>query len=142
MNYDFTLHYNENLQNQCYTIDKKRRQKILFGIFFIKKLKYLVTGSNGQLGSALVPLMQDLYGESNVISTDLQKTSKTKNYTQLDITDKKKYEEIVKENKVTNIVHLAGILSASAEKNPTLCIKVNIDGALCALDLAVKYKSK
>jgi len=54
----------------------------------------------------------------------------------LDVTNKSKFHEIVKENKITNIIHLASLLSASCEKNLDLAMKVNIDGLHNALSIA------
>ena len=53
-----------------------------------------------------------------------------------------KYRQLVKDNKVNYIVHLAGILSASGEKNPDLAIDVNVIGAINALRIARDYNSR
>ena len=47
-------------------------------------------------------------------------------YEQLDVTDFKRYDEIVAEHKVDYIVHLAAILSALGERFPDRATNVNV----------------
>lgn len=77
-------------------------------------------------------------GPEQVIATDLVEddTSVGCRYEQLDVVDSQKYNQIVKENKVDYIVHLAGILSSLGEKHPQLAFDVNVLGAKNALDTA------
>ena len=60
-------------------------------------------------------------------------------YVQLDVTNKEKYEAIVKENNVDYILHLAAILSSLGEKFPDLAYDVNVNGAKHALDIAKEH---
>ncbi len=55
--------------------------------------------------------------------------------------DKSKYESIVKENNITNIIHLASLLSAACEKNLPLAMSVNIEGMHNALEIAKNQNS-
>lgn len=73
-----------------------------------------------------------------MIATDLssQRFEFPCSYEQLDITQHNQYEEMVKENKIDYIVHLAGILSALGEREPDMAIDVNVFGALNALKIA------
>ena len=57
-------------------------------------------------------------------------------YYKLDVTDGERYQQIVKENKVDYIVHLAAILSSLGEKYPQLAYDVNVNGATNALNIA------
>ncbi len=57
-------------------------------------------------------------------------------YYKLDVTDKETYEDIVQENKVDYILHLAAILSSLGEQHPTLAYDVNVTGATNALNIA------
>jgi threonine 3-dehydrogenase len=104
--------------------------------------RFLITGSNGQIGTTLVPLLSAKYGVQNVIATDL-KAPQNKfpcKFTPLDVTNMKKYEKIVSEFKINYIIHLASILSAVGEKNPQKAKAVNNGGTDNTLDLANKYK--
>lgn len=60
----------------------------------------------------------------------------------LDVSDLKKYETLVKENKIDYIVHLAAILSALGERFPDRANNVNVTGFLNAMNLAREYKCK
>ena len=55
------------------------------------------------------------------------------------MTNKDKYEAIVKENKVDYILHLAAILSSLGEKFPDLAYDVNVNGATNALNIAREH---
>lgn len=110
--------------------------------------KLLVTGARGQIGSYLVPSMISKYGIKNVIVTDVNETIEMQKnfpgmiYSQLDVTDNVKFEKIVKEEGVTDIIHLASILSALAEKYPDIAKRVNIDAIVTSCELAKKYKTR
>lgn len=77
-------------------------------------------------------------GHENVIATDVgeQRFDFPCRYESLDVTDKDAYTKKTKENGITYIVHLAGILSALGEQNPDLAIDVNVFGAVNALKIA------
>jgi len=104
--------------------------------------RFLITGVKGQVGSYLLPKLSIKYGKENIIATDLSKDYNTSyaRYVSLDVTDEKKLEEIIKENKITNVIHLASILSALAEKHPDLAKKVNIDAVVNLFELSRLYK--
>jgi len=107
--------------------------------------KVFVTGSCGQVGSSLIPELYKKYGVSNVTCTDVAKEKPSfikGDYYHLDVSDKKRYLELAEKAESNVIVHLAAVLSASGEKNPLLCVKVNIDGVNCALETAKELKSK
>ena len=48
----------------------------------------------------------------------------------------KTYNQIVKDNNIDYIIHLAGILSSLGEKHPQLAFDVNVIGAKNAMDIA------
>lgn len=98
----------------------------------------MIAGSRGQVGKALTQAIVNDLGADQVIATDLVEMDPNVNcrYEQLDVTDHAKYQQIVKDNKVDYIVHLAGILSLLAEKHPQLAFDVNVIGAKNAIDVA------
>lgn len=110
--------------------------------------KLLVTGAKGQIGSYLIPKMISKYGLKNVIATDVGVSIDLQNsmpgiiYNQLDVTDHVKFENIVKDEGVTDIIHLASILSALAERYPDLAKRVNIDSIVTSCELAKKYNTR
>ena len=72
----------------------------------------------------------------DLVETDANISCK---YEQLDVTNKEKYEALVKDNKVDYILHLAAILSSLGEKYPDLAYDVNVNGAKHALDIAREH---
>jgi len=106
-----------------------------------KDKKILVAGCRGQIGTALTQALVDDLGASSVVACDLVEHDDTINckYEQLDITDKDRYEQLVKENDIDYILHLAAILSSLGEAHPELAYDVNVTGATHAMNLAKDY---
>ncbi len=95
-------------------------------------MKILITGALGQIGSELTFTLKKIYGENNVVTSDVKDAKDVSAdfapYEQLNILDKARLAEIVKKHQIKVIYHLAAILSAAGEKNPNLCWDVNITG--------------
>ena len=108
--------------------------------------KILVTGSLGQIGSELVTKLRDVYGASNVVATDIRETDsevvKSGPFEILDVTDGQKLHDIAKRNEVDTIIHLAALLSATAEKNPLFAWNLNMGGLVNALEAARELNCK
>lgn len=102
--------------------------------------KILITGACGQIGSALARELRNLYGESNVITTDIvnrnPECQQNGPFELLDVLDKSHFFEVVKHNKITQIYHLAAVLSAKGEKNPLFTWNLNLTGLLNVLEMA------
>ncbi len=96
----------------------------------------LVTGALGQIGTELVEALQDKYGKECVIPTDVREAN---GCTQLDVMDAEGIENLVQSKGITDIYHLAALLSATGEKNPDLCWSVNVDGLVNVISAAKKY---
>ena len=106
--------------------------------------KILVTGAFGLVGSDLVPALQEKFGKENVFALG-NKTIPADfdgNLVKGDVTDISSMETIIKDNGITDVYHLAGILSVGSEKDPDLAWKVNFGGLKNILDLAKTYKFK
>src|SRR4051812_34080706 len=105
--------------------------------------KILLTGAGGQLGTELTQGLWNLFGKENVIATDIKPTAgvlNEGNFQILDVLKKEELAEFVNQHKITQIYHLAAVLSATGEKNPTLAWHLNMDGLINVLDVAVEYK--
>ena len=101
---------------------------------------HLITGANGQIGSALSKALIQKYGSENVLSSDIRPSQMDGNFVILDVLDKDAMQDIVKTNKVTHIYHLAAILSAKGEANPIWAWDINMKGYLNILDIAHQLK--
>ncbi len=100
----------------------------------------LVIGACGQLGTELVEALRGIYGDSNVIASDLKKSENpvfdSGPFEILDILDKDRLTEIITKYKPAQVYHLAALLSATAEKMPEFGWKLNMDGLFHMLDAA------
>lgn len=104
--------------------------------------KILVIGACGQIGSELTRALRVRYGSMLIVAADrLSADSQADlgtSYVQLDVLDKNHLASIVKEENITEIYHLAAVLSATGEKNPQLAWQINMQGLLNVLDIAVE----
>jgi nucleoside-diphosphate-sugar epimerase len=107
--------------------------------------KILVTGAVGQIGSELTMALRAKYGAENVIATG-RKTEPSKELKEsgpfhfIDVNAIDTVEEMIRKYDIDTIVHMAAILSAVGEKNPTMAWDVNMNGTLNILNLGVKYE--
>jgi nucleoside-diphosphate-sugar epimerase len=100
----------------------------------------LIIGASGQIGTELVITLRKIYGDANVIATDIRPMANdelsTGPFEVLDIMDQKNLFDIVKKYKVTQVYLLAALLSATAEKNIELGWSLNMRSLSHVLDLA------
>ena len=87
--------------------------------------RILVTGALGQIGTELVVALEDKHGQGSVIATDVREAPGCRI---LDVMDTDGILALVDEENVTEIYHLAALLSATGERNPDLCWKINVEG--------------
>ncbi|MCE2732688.1 MAG: NAD-dependent epimerase/dehydratase family protein [Flammeovirgaceae bacterium] len=109
----------------------------------MKKHKILIIGAGGQLGSELTQGLWQIYGKENVIATDIkdpQGILGQGNFEILDVLKEKALFEFIKKNNITQIYHLAAVLSATGERNPKFAWHLNMDGLVHVLDAAVEFK--
>lgn len=105
-----------------------------------RKETILVTGACGQLGTELVEELRKIYGTNQVIATDASDAKKevveAGPFALLNVLDSKRLGELVEQHHPTQIYHLAAILSAAAERNPSTAWDVNIAGFMHVMDAA------
>mgnify|MGYP003631493964 FL=1 len=101
----------------------------------------LIIGSNGQLGTVLSEELRKIYGDPYVITSDLfKRIDSVDNFIKLDATDFKAVEEVVVKNKITQIYHLAAILSAKGEQNPLATWDLNMKTLFNVLEVSRLHK--
>lgn len=102
--------------------------------------KIMVTGALGQIGSELVTRCREIYGDNNVIATDIQKKDspvvEAGPFETVDVTNESAIFEVAKKHQVDTIIHLAALLSATAEKKPLFAWNLNMGGLVHALEAA------
>jgi len=100
----------------------------------------MVIGAAGQIGSELVIELRKIYGSENVYSTDIKHASpeivQGGPYQALDVMDDKQLIHFIIRNKITQIYHLAAVLSGNAEKLPTQAWHINMDSLMNVLEIA------
>ncbi len=99
--------------------------------------RILVTGAMGQIGTELTDLLARKYGKSSVIVSDIREPATSRNdyeFVQLDVTNHEKIAEVLSEYSVTDVFHMAAILSAAGEKEPAKAFWVNSNGTFNVLN--------
>jgi nucleoside-diphosphate-sugar epimerase len=108
------------------------------------KEKILVIGASGQIGVELTLALRKIYGNANVVASDLREENEllkgTGPYVSLDVMNKEMlHVQVIRQN-ITQIYLLAAILSATGEKNPSLAWSLNMQSLLNVLDIAKEEK--
>jgi len=103
--------------------------------------KILITGALGQIGSELTMHLRKIYGNNNVIATDIRKIKgnevvESGPFEVLDVLNAKDMVNIAKKYNVDTIIHLAALLSAVAEAKPAVAWNLNMGGLFNALETA------
>ena len=108
------------------------------GVEVMKRI--LVTGSLGQIGSELVIKLQELYGDENIIASDVRRVknglSNNSIFEVLDVTDDRCFYEVVKKYNIDTIIHLAALLSSVGEQDPQRAWQINMGGLYNALEVS------
>ena len=104
------------------------------------KEKILVIGASGQIGVELTLALRKIYGNANVVASDLREENDllkgTGPYVSLDVMNKEMlHVQVIRQN-ITQVYLLAAILSATGEKNPNLAWSLNMQSLLNVLDIA------
>ena len=117
--------------------------------------RILIIGASGQVGSELVVSLRKIYGETNVIASDIypvnsklrahstviysEKMREEGPYVELNALDKEKIYHIIKSYKITQVYLLAAMLSAKSEENIELAWRLN---TLSLSNILLLFKEK
>ncbi len=104
------------------------------------KSKILIIGACGQIGSELTFKLRELYGDKNVIASDI-------NYSNLDVVNSSIFEIVdvqnyasikvcVEKYKIDTVYLMAAMLSATGEKYPQKAWDLNMESLFHVLNLA------
>ena len=106
--------------------------------------KILVLGACGQIGIELVTALRAAYGANRVFASDIREEHPALRgsgpYAVLNATDAIAVHDFVTRNNITQIYHLAALLSATSEKAPLRAWDINMSSLLQVLDIAVQEK--
>lgn len=101
--------------------------------------KILVIGSSGQIGTELVAELRTIYGQNNVVASDIKPADADQlaqgPYEQLDALDQNRIFAVVKQHGITQVYLLAALLSATAEQKPMFAWKLNMESLFHVLEL-------
>ena len=101
--------------------------------------KILVIGACGQLGSELTLALANHYGTENIIATDIGQRLplfEELNFETLDVLDQNRLDQLIDTYDITQIYHLAAVLSATGEARPRWAWQLNMEGLLNVLEVA------
>lgn len=110
--------------------------------------RFLVTGALGCIGSWAVKRLvdegipvttYDLPGDPYRMRLIMDDDAIARvNFQQGDITDEARFEEVVCQNDITHVIHLAALQVPFVRANPILGVKVNVVGSAIVLEIARK----
>ena len=109
-----------------------------------RKTKFLVIGSNGQIGTVLTNRLGEKYGFENVVGSDLRPPENQTKFIfeECSVLDKDRLEKIISKYSITDVYLLAAYLSAKGEQNIEKAWDLNINGLLHVLNFAKEKKIK
>lgn len=109
----------------------------------------LITGANGQIGRVLAETLRMEYGAQQVLCTDITPPQSPPEgsvghadkypFEILNIQDEGRLNELISAYRVTQIYHLAAILSASGEADPMRTWNINFNSYIQLLEAARKH---
>lgn len=104
----------------------------------------LVIGAAGQIGSELVMELRKIYGNDHVFATDIKQppadVMESGPFQFLDVMDDKHLIHFVVRNKISQIYHLAAVLSGNAERLPIQAWNINMESLIKVLEVARMFE--
>lgn len=100
----------------------------------------LIIGAAGQIGSELTGELRNIYGSDHVFATDIKEASsdimESGPFQLMDVMDDKRLIHFVIRHRITQIYHLAAVLSGNAEKLPIQAWHINMESLLNIIEVA------
>lgn len=100
----------------------------------------LILGACGQIGTELTQKLRSLYGNEQVIASDIREGGaemmSSGPFEIIDATSKERILEVIQKYKVTQVYLMAAMLSATAEKYPLKGWDLNMTSLLAVLEIA------
>lgn len=106
--------------------------------------RILITGALGQLGTELTAYLREQLSPEQVLATDIRQPEQPEEgpFAILDVTDGERLAMLVRKHRITQIYHLAAILSAKGEEQPLRTWQVNMESWLNILEVARTHEIK
>ena len=102
--------------------------------------RIVITGAGGQIGSELVTSLRERYGQEAVLATDIRPlpdaVSNAGPTAILDVQDQAAVAQTIRSHDADTIFHLAAILSAVGEENPSKAYTINMGTLRSVLEVA------
>ncbi len=103
----------------------------------------LITGANGEVGHGLIRQLNDMQDKAEIVTLDLRGLDKSMLHMVNraitgDILDTELISLLLNEYEIDIIVHLAALLSTHSEFNPEAAHRVNVQGTINLLKLAIE----
>lgn len=102
--------------------------------------KILIIGSSGQIGTELVLKLREIYGNENVVASDIRKGNyevmESGPFEFLDVTNKNDINEVLERHQIKEVYLMVAILSVIAEQNPQKAWELNMSSLFNILELA------
>jgi nucleoside-diphosphate-sugar epimerase len=106
--------------------------------------KILIIGACGQIGTELTLKLRNLYGNQNVIASDIKEGSRelmeSGPFEPADATDARRVEALLDQYNISQVYLMAAMLSATAEKAPMKAWSLNMDSLFHILNFAKDKK--
>jgi len=108
--------------------------------------KILIIGACGQIGTELTQKLRSIYGNENVVASDIRKLNNdiVNNgiFEVVNALDYNQIEHLIEQYQITDVYLMAALLSATAEKNPAFAWDLNMNSLFHVLNLAKAGKIK
>ncbi len=99
--------------------------------------KVLVIGALGQVGTELLAGLRAAHGHDQVIGSDIRMPEEDLTpFETLDVMDMEACRTIIEKHEISEVYHLAALLSATAEQKPLFGWELNMKGLFNILELA------